>query len=169
MSDFKNKSFEELSNDEKIAVHAAMEAIANSYSPYSEFEVGAALLLDDGTIVSGSNQENMAYPSGICAERSALFAYGSNGSGSPIKILAVFARHHGTEKLATGAPCGGCRQVMLEYEIKQDEPYSVIFYHDNKYIVASSCKSLLPFHFHLDHPDEWGNPNSSDSTFCHYQ
>lgn len=154
MSDFSNKSKDELSEDEKKAVEAALAAIKNSYSPYSKFEVGAALLLEDGTIVSGSNQENMAYPSGICAERSALFAYGSSGLTAKIKILAVFARHHGSDRLATGAPCGGCRQVMLEYEMKQNEPYDVIFYHDDAYIVSSSCKALLPFHFHLDNPNE---------------
>ena len=154
MSDFIIKSIHELNNKEKTAVEAAKAAIDNSYSPYSKFEVGAALLLSDGSLVTGSNQENMAYPSGTCAERAALFAYGSSGSATPIEILAVFARHHGSMELASGAPCGGCRQVMLEYEIKQQKPYSVIFFHKNQYIITPSSKSLLPFHFHLENPDE---------------
>ena len=154
MSDFEIRSFEELTSREKKAVEAAKLAIENSYSPYSKFEVGAALLLSDGSVITGSNQENMAYPSGICAERTALFAYGSGDNKSPIEILAVFARHHGSAELASGAPCGGCRQVMLEYEIKQEKPFSVIFLHANNYVVTGSSKSLLPFHFHLEAPNE---------------
>ena len=154
MSDFSIKSFSELSEPEKAAVGAAKQAIANSYSPYSKFEVGAALLLNDGSILTGSNQENMAYPSGTCAERAALFAYGSSGKQSAIKILAVFARHHGSQEMASGAPCGGCRQVMLEYELKQQAPFAVIFLHNDKYVISPSSKALLPFHFHLENPDE---------------
>lgn len=154
MSDFLIKSFEELTLQEKKVVEAAKLAIENSYSPYSKFEVGAALLLTDGNLVTGSNQENMAYPSGTCAERAALFAYGSSGNKSSIEILAVLARHHGSTEPASGAPCGGCRQVMLEYEIKQEKPFSVIFMNEQKYIITKSCKALLPFHFHLENPDE---------------
>ena len=154
MNDFLSKSFDDLSTNEKTAVEAAKKAINNSYSPYSKFEVGAALLLNNGQVITGSNQENMAYPSGTCAERAALFAYGSSGINAEIAILAVFARHHGSLELASGAPCGGCRQVMLEYEIKQNKPFSVIFLYDNEYIVTSSSKVLLPFHFHLENPDE---------------
>lgn len=154
MSDFQTKSFEELNASEKKAVEAAKKAIENSYSPYSKFEVGAALLLADGSLVTGSNQENMAYPSGTCAERAALFAYGSGDNQSTIEVLAVFARHQGSAELASGAPCGGCRQVMLEYEIKQGKPFSVIFLDANKFIVTDSSKALLPFHFHLERPNE---------------
>lgn len=155
MTDFEIKTLEELSKEEIRAVNAAMEAIANSYSPYSKFEVGAAVLLDNGNIITGSNQENMAYPSGTCAERAALFTYGSSGTTAKVSILAVIARNHGSSTLATGAPCGACRQVMLEYELKQNTPYSVIFFHENNYIVTSSSKSLLPFHFHLENTNEW--------------
>ena len=154
MGDFSIKSYDELREPQKAVVKAAKAAIENSYSPYSKFEVGAALLLDDGKIITGSNQENMAYPSGTCAERAALFAYGSSGSTAKIEILAVFARHHGSHELAPGAPCGGCRQVMLEYEIKQQKPFSVIFMDDNKYVITASSKDLLPYHFHLDNPNE---------------
>lgn len=89
------KSFEtqvdELGSEEQIAVRAALEAVKNSYSPYSNFKVGASLLLENGETILGSNQENVAYPSGLCAERSALFAYGSSGNKSKIKILAIVA------------------------------------------------------------------------------
>jgi cytidine deaminase len=149
MEDFAIKALEDLDEAQKKAVNAAINAIKTSYSPYSKFAVGAALLLDNGSIITGSNQENMAYPSGTCAERAALFAYGSQSFSNKIAKLAVFARFHDTETLTVGAPCGACRQVMLEYELKQEDPFEVIFYHDNSYIISASAKALLPFHFHL--------------------
>jgi cytidine deaminase len=149
MDDFVKKAIDDLDEAQKKVVESAVDAINTSYSPYSKFAVGAALLLDDGSIIKGSNQENMAYPSGTCAERAALFTYGSKGLTSKILKLAVFARFHDSESLAFGAPCGGCRQVMLEYELKQDHPFEVIFFHGNSYIISSSAKALLPFHFQL--------------------
>ena len=149
MEDFKTRTLAELDEAQKLVIEAAVAAIETSYSPYSKFAVGAALLLDDGSIIKGSNQENMAYPSGTCAERSALFTYGSKGLSNKILKLAVFARFHNSESLAFGAPCGGCRQVMLEYELKQNHPFEVIFFHGNSYVISSSAKSLLPFHFQL--------------------
>ena len=149
MDDFVLKSKGELDELQQKVVEEAINAIETSYSPYSKFAVGAALFLDDGSIITGSNQENMAYPSGTCAERAALFTYGSKGISNKILKLAVFAKFHESESLAIGAPCGACRQVMLEYELKQEDPYEVIFFHDNNYIIASSAKALLPFHFHL--------------------
>ncbi len=154
MSNFTEKSKEDLNSNQKRVMDAAIKAIETSYSPYSKFEVGAAILLSDGTIITGSNQENMAYPSGTCAERAALFSFGSQAHQSKISILAVFAKNYNSEVLATGAPCGACRQVMLEYEIKQNDPYEVIFYHDDKYIIAPSASSLLPYHFHLSQINE---------------
>ncbi|RLD25119.1 MAG: cytidine deaminase [Bacteroidetes bacterium] len=149
MEDFGLKNVDDLDEAQKKVVEAALEAIKTSYSPYSKFAVGAALLLEDGSIITGSNQENMAYPSGTCAERAALFTYGSKGISSKITKLAVFARFHDSESLAFGAPCGGCRQVMLEYELKQEHPFEVIFLHNNSYVISSSAKALLPFHFQL--------------------
>ena len=130
-------------------VEAARQALATAYAPYSDFLVGAALLLQDGSLISGSNQENAAYPSGICAERAALFAYGSQSARAPIAKLAVVAqkRHH--NEPAVSAPCGACRQVMLEYELLQQSPFEVIFYYDNKYLVATSARELLPYYFQL--------------------
>ena len=149
MEDFELKIIDELDERQKKVVEAAVKAIETSYSPYSKFAVGAALLLEDGSIITGSNQENMAYPSGTCAERAALFTYGSKGLSSKITKLAVFARFHDSESLAFGAPCGGCRQVMLEYELNQKHPFEVIFFHSNSYVISSSAKSLLPYHFQL--------------------
>ena len=149
MEDFIIKDLDNLDEGQKKVVEAAVDAIQTSYSPYSKFAVGAALLLDDGSLIKGSNQENMAYPSGTCAERAALFTYGSMGLAGKIIKLAVFARFHDSESLAFGAPCGGCRQVMLEYELKQNHPFEVIFFHGNSYVISSSAKSLLPYHFQL--------------------
>ena len=149
MEDFALKSRGELDDLQLKVVDEAINAIDTSYSPYSKFAVGAALLLDDGSIITGSNQENMAYPSGTCAERAALFTYGSKGISNKITKLAVFAKFHSADSFSTGAPCGACRQVMLEYELKQGVAFEVIFFHDDQYIVSSSAKVLLPFHFHL--------------------
>ena len=149
MEPFETKALEELNEAQKKVIESAVDAINTSYSPYSKFAVGAALLLDDGSIIKGSNQENMAYPSGTCAERAALFTYGSKGISSKILKLAVFARFHDSESLAFGAPCGGCRQVMLEYELKQKHPFEVIFFHGDSYVISSSAQALLPYHFQL--------------------
>ena len=149
METFETKALTELDEGQKNVIEAAIEAIQTSYSPYSKFAVGAALLLDDGSIIKGSNQENMAYPSGTCAERAALFAYGSKGLNNKILKLAVFANFHDSKSLASGAPCGGCRQVMLEYELKQKDPFEVIFFHGNSYVISSSAQALLPYHFQL--------------------
>lgn len=147
---FSRKDFLQLTETQQNLLKNAEAAIVNSYAVYSNFEVGAALLLEDGTIVKGSNQENIAYPSGICAERSALFAYGSGDNKAKIVSLAVVARFKGSSSWATGAPCGACRQVMLEYERIQKVPYEVIFRYEEEYIVTNSAKSLLPFDFHVD-------------------
>src|SRR5690554_5474302 len=108
-------SIEELNEDQKKALKAAEKACETAYSPYSNFKVGAAILLNDGTLILGSNQENKAYPSGLCAERVALFSYGAQQNKQGIKILAITG---GGEMLKTDqffTPCGGCRQVMAEY------------------------------------------------------
>ena len=147
MEGFEIRTNDTLDEEQRRVVDAALKAIDTSYSPYSKFSVGAALLLDDKSIISGSNQENMAYPSGICAERAALFAYGSQNRPDKIIKLAVFAKFHDSDKLSSGAPCGACRQVMLEYELKQEDPYEVIFLHNDNYVISTNAVSLLPYHF----------------------
>jgi len=139
----------ELNREQEKVVQASYSTLDTSYSPYSSLQVGAALLLANGRIIIGSNQENMAYPSGMCAERSALFTYGSGNNKSPIIKLAVVARLNSSDDLVPGAPCGACRQVMLEYELRQDQKFEVLFYHDNQFVIASSASTLLPYHFLL--------------------
>ncbi len=148
-----SKSFEtqlnELDSENQVAIKAALEAVKNSHSPYSNYKVGASLLLENGETVLGSNQENIAYPSGICAERAALFAYGSSGNTSKIKILAIVAIDQTGNHSDTCSPCGACRQVMIEYERLQKQPYKVIFCFNGKIEVIDNSSALLPYAFHF--------------------
>jgi cytidine deaminase len=119
-----------------------------SYAPYSKFHVGAALLLDNGKIVLGSNQENAAYPSGLCAERVAVFSAGANYPGAKIVRMAITAASE--QKMVTQPipPCGACRQSMAEYELAQDEPIEIWFMGETgKVYKSDSVKNLLPFMF----------------------
>lgn len=108
--------FHELPNEEQELVQAAQKVAAAAYAPYSGFFVGAALLLDDGMVVSGSNQENVAFPSGICAERTAMFWAGANYPGKAIVKMAIYAQSEDFLVETPVYPCGSCRQVMSEYE-----------------------------------------------------
>lgn len=119
-----------------------------AYAPYSKFRVGAALLLDNGKIVLGSNQENAAYPSGLCAERVAIFAAGSNYPEAKIVKMAITAASDTNTTTAPIPPCGSCRQSIAEYEIKQDQPIEIYFMGEIGTIHKSdSLKNLLPFMF----------------------
>jgi len=148
-----NKSFDtqlnELLNEEQLAMKGALNAAEFSYSPYSHFKVGSALLLENGELIKGSNQENAAYPSGLCAERNALFTYGSAGRKSNIKILAIIAFDEEGNHSETCSPCGACRQVMVEFEELQKTPYKVIFSYNGKIEILKSSSTLLPFSFHF--------------------
>lgn len=138
----------ELSSEDSALVKKASEIRANAYAPYSAFNVGAAIVLDNGEIVCGTNQENAAYPSGLCAERVAIF-YASTIYPSR-KILSV-AVVGGKEHEVEASPCGSCRQVLLEYEMKQKSPIRVLFRGKGTDIVISnSVSALLPFPFSLD-------------------
>ncbi len=124
---------------------AAGEALNAAYAPYSQFHVGAALLLEDGTIVPGSNQENAAYPSGLCAERVALFSAGSLYPGKRIVALAVTTSYSLDTPIA---PCGACRQVMAEYALKQDAPIEIFMLQKDGIIFRmQNVKDLLPLYF----------------------
>src|ERR1700748_144010 len=112
-------------NDQNLCLEA-VKAMGNSYSPYSKFRVGAALRLKSGRIVYGSNQENVAYPSGLCAERVALFTCGANYPDDPIEAMAVTAHSDAFEMTQPVACCGSCLQVLAEYEKKQEKPIEVI-------------------------------------------
>jgi cytidine deaminase len=126
----------------------AIKAMENSHSPYSRFRVGAALRLKSGKIIYGSNQENVAYPSGLCAERVALFTWGANYPGDPIEAMAVTAHSDEFEILKPVACCGSCLQVLAEYEKKQGKPIEVILFCKNGPAwVMNGAESFLPFLF----------------------
>lgn len=139
---------DELSAEEQQLVEAAKEATTRSYAPYSHFHVGAAALLANGEIVSGTNQENTAYPSGICAERTTLFYANSQYPEQAVKALAIAARTsdgHWTDTPIS--PCGACRQVMTETESRFGKPMKVLLCSDKEVFLIESAKDLLPVSF----------------------
>ena len=139
---------DELSDSERQLCALSEKALATSYSPYSKFRVGTAIRLATGEVVLGSNQENLAYPSGLCAERVALFSIGSTYPNAVIESMAITAQTDNFEILTPVTSCGGCLQVMAEFERKQSTPIEVIFYCLNGEILkVPSVKSLLPFAF----------------------
>ncbi|MDX6181434.1 cytidine deaminase [Flavobacterium sp. Fl-77] len=138
----------ELSNDIQDLMNEAVEIRKKAYAPYSQFRVGAALLLDNGKIVVGSNQENAAYPSGLCAERVAIFYAGAVYPEAKILKMAITAASDTNPTTAPIPPCGSCRQSIAEYEIKQDNPIEIYFMGEIGQVYKSaSLKNLLPFMF----------------------
>ncbi|MFC4212873.1 cytidine deaminase [Pedobacter lithocola] len=138
----------ELNEIDATLCNFAEQALASSYSPYSKFRVGTAVRLKTGETVLGSNQENLAYPSGLCAERVALFSIGAAYPNAVIEAMAITAQTDAFEILKPVTSCGGCLQVMAEFERKQASPIAVIFYCLNGEILkVPSVKSLLPFAF----------------------
>lgn len=131
----------------KNLARKAKEAVKTSYSPYSKFAVGAAVLLENGEIILGSNQENGAYPSGICAERVALFYSGTAYPSIPIEAIAISAFYQGKPVAEPVSPCGACRQVMLESQNIGNKPYKVIMVGERKVVVVDDVRFLLPFTF----------------------
>lgn len=144
-------SIDELPGSDKELMAKAIAATQTAYAPYSNFLVGAAVLLENGEIVSGSNQENAAYPSGLCAERVAVFYSGAHYPNVKIKAIAVTA-FIGESKIATPvSPCGDCRQVMAECEHRYSAPIRFIMVgQGQKIYVFQSVKLLLPFMFNAD-------------------
>ncbi|MGM9709350.1 MAG: cytidine deaminase [Prevotella sp.] len=138
---------EELSEDDKQLVERAIEATASSYSPYSHFAVGAALRLSDGTIVIGSNQENAAFPSGLCAERTAIFAAGATHPDKAVTALAIAARNEAGLTAEPVSPCGACRQVILEVEQRYNCAVRILLYGTNGVYIINSIRDLLPLCF----------------------
>ncbi|MBK7650228.1 MAG: cytidine deaminase [Flammeovirgaceae bacterium] len=142
------KSIDELDTETKYLIHKAKEAANQAYAPYSKFHVGAALLLDDGTLVTGSNQENASYPLCMCAERVALYSAVSQHPGKKIMKIAIVAHKKNHKELIAASACGACRQVMAEFEERQDKPFEILMHHpDNQWIKCASAVSLLPFVF----------------------
>ena len=140
-------SLEEMEPADRELVLAALEAKKGSYSPYSQFQVGAALRLEDGMIIKGANQENIAYPSGLCAERTAMFYAGANYPEKAFDTLAVIASDHGVICESPATPCGACRQALAQYEVKSSKPIKVILGGAKRIVVFDSVSDLLPFVF----------------------
>lgn len=152
MKDFTIYShIEDLDSESKYLVHKAKEATQHAYAPYSKFQVGAALILEDGTVITGTNQENASYPLCMCAERVALYAAASQYPDQKIVKLAVAAHKKNHKELAHATCCGACRQVMLEFEQRQKKRIEVIMLgSDEKWIKCNSAASLMPFSFMLE-------------------
>jgi cytidine deaminase len=139
-------SVAELPDELKTLAQSSFAISRQAYAPYSEFYVGAAVLLDNGVIVTGNNQENAAYPSGLCAERVALFYAGSQYPGLAVRAIAISAQTRGRQT-NTISPCGACRQVLLETENRYRRPIKILFCGPEKVYVAESAASLLPLSF----------------------
>ena len=140
-------SIDQLDNNDKVLSEAAIEAMSGSYAPYSKFNVGAAVRFDDGEIIKGANQENAAYPSGTCAERTALFYAGASRPDQPIEAIAIAASQNGELLENPVTPCGACRQVMVQYQVKSGIPMKVILIGSKKVMVFEKVNDLLPFVF----------------------
>ena len=138
----------ELSDVDKNLMQAAIKASRNAYAPYSGFSVGAALLMEDDSIITGNNQENAAYPSGMCAERVAIWKAGSSYPNKKVKKIAITAVSSNKQLDKPVGPCGACRQTLLEYEVNQKEDMEILFMGEIGNVVkANSIASLLPFSF----------------------
>ena len=138
----------ELSDVDKNLMQAAIKASRNAYAPYSGFSVGAALLMEDDSIIIGNNQENAAYPSGMCAERVAIWKAGSSYPNKKVKKIAITAVSSNKQLDKPVGPCGACRQTLLEYEVNQKEDMEILFMGEIGNVVkANSIASLLPFSF----------------------
>lgn len=138
---------DELTPTEQVLVQKAIDATHNSYARYSNFHVGAACLLENGEVVIGANQENAAFPSGLCAERTAIFAAQANHPDQPITTLAIAARNVNGLLKSPISPCGACRQVVLEIEDRYQRPVRILLYGTDGIYVFESIKDLLPFSF----------------------
>ena len=139
--------YEELSAEDRELVDMAIAMTATSYSPYSHFQVGAALRLADGQVFKGSNQENAAFPSGLCAERTAFFAASANAPEVPPVALAIAAQTGGQFLENLVAPCGACRQSLLEAEARFKQEIRVLLYGTSGTYVIRSVRDLLPLTF----------------------
>lgn len=140
-------SYEELSVEEKNIVEKSKEQVSKAYAPYSNFHVGATVLLENSEIFSGSNQENAAYPSGLCAERVAMFYANAQYPNVPVKMLAIAAHTNGKFMETPITPCGACRQALLETEVRFDQDITVLLYGSEGIYKLENIKSLMPLSF----------------------
>jgi cytidine deaminase len=142
------ESIEELAVDVKELMNKAVEARDKAYAPYSKFNVGAALILDNGEIITGSNQENASYPSGLCAERTAIYYAGAKYPKANIVKMAITAASQNQKTTAPIPPCGACRQAIAEYEVKQNQDIEIYFMGETGAVAKSnSLANLLPLVF----------------------
>ena len=139
---------DELTETELALVNNAIEATNHAYAPYSHFRVGASVLLKNGKTIIGCNQENISYPAGICAERTAIFAAGAQYPDTPIEMLAIAAR--GTDGILQEEPinpCGICRQVIVETEMRHQHPIRILLYGTKHIYIINGIQTLMPFSF----------------------
>jgi len=139
--------YDELKEDEKMLIDAAKKSALDAYSPYSQFKVGAAVLLDGGIIVTGNNQENAAYPSGLCAERIALFYANARYPELPVEAVAIAAYTDGCYTDEPVTPCGACRQVILETQNRYKYPIKLYLFGEDRIYIVDQIGDLLPLSF----------------------
>lgn len=140
-------SIDELPAQDRLIAEAAISATASSYAPYSGFNVGAAVMLEDGEIITGSNQENAAYPSGLCAERTAMFYAGAHRPDKAMVKIAIAGGQNGVLCSDPATPCGACRQVMAQYQARGGRPMEVILVGGERIWKFSKVDDILPLIF----------------------
>jgi cytidine deaminase len=138
---------DELAAEDQELVRMAMKATDNSNAKYSHFRVGAALLLADGSVVIGANQENAVFPLGLCAERTAIFAAQAQRPDQPMRKIAIAARNEDGFMANPVTPCGSCRQVILEMEERYNQPIRILLYGTDGVYLIDSVRDLLPLCF----------------------
>ena len=140
-------SASQMTPEDQEMVAAALDAQKGSYSPYSHFQVGASLKLENGLVLKGANQENAAYPSGLCAERTVMFYAGANYPDIPFDTLAIAGSDHGVLCESPASPCGACRQVMAEYQKKHNKPFNIILVGSKRIRKFHCVDDVLPLIF----------------------
>ena len=140
-------SIDQLLPKDRELAQAAIDATKLSYAPYSNFNVGAAVMFEDGEIIKGTNQENAAYPSGLCAERTALFYASASRPDKPMSAIAIAASQNGTLLQNPATPCGACRQVMAQYQLKSGRPMMTLLIGAEKIWKFEKIDDLLPLIF----------------------
>ncbi|MBN4057865.1 cytidine deaminase [Olleya sp. AH-315-K02] len=141
-------SIEEVPEDVQSLMKQAAGARKKAYAPYSKFNVGAALLLENGEVITGNNQENASYPSGLCAERTAIYYAGAKYPNIKILKMAITAGSKKTKTVTPIPPCGACRQAIAEYEVNQETPIEIYFMGETgKVVKSNSLANLLPLVF----------------------
>ena len=139
--------YDELNPSEKMLIEAAKQSATKAYAPYSHFQVGVAVYLDNGKIVTGNNQENVAYPSGLCAERVAVFYANAQYPEQAVKQLAIAAFTNNEFTAMPITPCGACRQVLLETENRFQQTIQILLYGREKIYIIQTIRDLLPLSF----------------------